>query len=154
MSPALNLERIPCRSTLESRHKNHEVKHFGKNCVSCPYLLKASLYQFKRVNKTLLKSSFICKSSNLIYVAICQGCKEEYTGELDCLVREEISIYRQHIRKPQYQQLAVEEHLCTCGDRKFHMLAFLNFLQKNKSHRKSYENYFIDKFKALLSKKN
>ena len=51
MSQAPNLGRLLCRSKFESQHKNHEVKNCGMNCVSCPYLLKASLYQFERVNK-------------------------------------------------------------------------------------------------------
>ena len=64
MSQAPNLGRLLCRPKLESQHKNQEVKKCGKNCVSCPYLLKASSYQFKRVNKTfLLKNSFNCGSS-------------------------------------------------------------------------------------------
>ena len=89
MSQAPNLGRLLCRSKFESQHKNHEVKKCAKNCVSCPYLLKASLYQFKRVNKSfLLKNSFNCESSNLIYVVICQGCKEENIGETGCLVKE------------------------------------------------------------------
>ena len=59
------------------------MKNCGKNCVSCPYLLKRSLYQFKQVNKTfLLKNSFNCESSNLIYVVISQGCKEEHIREM------------------------------------------------------------------------
>ena len=49
-----NLGRLLCRSKFESQHKNREVKNCGKNCVKCPYLLKASLYRFKRVNKTFL----------------------------------------------------------------------------------------------------
>ena len=54
-----------CRSKFESQHKNREVKNCGKNCVNCPYLLKASLYQFKQVNKTFfLKNSFNSESSN------------------------------------------------------------------------------------------
>ena len=52
MSEAANLGRLLCRSKFESQRKNHEVKNCGKNWVSCPYLLKASLHQFKRVNKT------------------------------------------------------------------------------------------------------
>ena len=101
----------------------------------------------------MLKTSFNCESSNLIYVVICQGCKEEYTGETGCLVKERINIYRQHIRHPQYQQLAVEEHLRTCGDGKFHMFSFFKIIQENKSLRKSYEDFLIDKFKLLLNKK-
>ena len=78
----------PYRSKFESQNKNHEVKICGKNCVSSHYLLKASLYQFKRVKKPLLmKNSFNCESSNLIFVIICQGCKEEYIGETSCLAK-------------------------------------------------------------------
>ena len=57
------------------------------------------------------------------------------------------------IRQPQYQQLAVKEHLRTCGDGKFHMFSFFKISQENKSLRKSCEDYFIDKFKPLLNKK-
>ena len=104
MNQAPNFGRFLCRSKFESQHKNYEVKNCGKNCISCPYLLKASLYQFKRVNKTFfLKNSFNFESSNLIYVVICQGCKEEYIGETGFLVKERINIYRQHIRQWQYQ---------------------------------------------------
>ena len=39
-------------------------------------------------------------------------------------MKGQINIYRQHIRQPQDQQLAVEEHLRTYGDGKFHMFPF------------------------------
>ena len=104
LSQAPNLGRLLCRSKFESQHKNHEVKNCGKNSTSCPYLLKALLCQCKRVKKNfLLKNSFNCESSNLIYVVICQEYKEEYIEETDCLVKERTNIYRQHIRQPQYQ---------------------------------------------------
>ena len=64
-----------------------------------------------------------------------------------------INIYRQHIRQLQYQQLVVEENLRTCGCGKFHIFPFFKIIQENKSLRKSYEDYFIDKFKPLLNKK-
>ena len=103
MSQAPNYGRLLCRSKFKSQYKNHEVRNCGKNCVSSPYLLKASLYQFKRVNKTfLLKNSCNCESCNLIYVITCQGCKEGYTGETGYLVKERKNIYIQHIRQPQY----------------------------------------------------
>ena len=68
-------------------------------------------------------------------------------------MKERINIYIQHIRQPQYQQLVVEEHLRTCGDGKFHMFPFFKVIHGNISLRKPYEDYFIDKFKPLLSKK-
>ena len=101
----------------------------------------------------MLKNSFNCESSNLIYVVICQGCKEEYIGETGCLVKEQIKIYRHQIRQQKYQQLPVEEHLRTCGDRKLHLFPFFKISQENKSLRKSCEDYFIDKFKPSVNKK-
>ena len=68
-------------------------------------------------------------------------------------MKERINIYRQLIRKPLYHQVAIEEHLRTCGDGKFHMFPFFKIIQENKSLRKSYEDYFVDKFKPLLNKK-
>ena len=131
MKKHLILVGYPYRSKFESQNKNHEVKICGKNCVSSHYLLKASLYQFKRVKKPLLmKNSFNCESSNLIFVIIYQGCKEEYIGETSCLAKERINIYRQHIRQVKYQQLAVKEHLLTCGDRKSHMFPFSRIFKK------------------------
>ena len=63
MSQAPNLGRLLCRSNFELQHKNHKVNNCGNNCVSCPYLLKASLFQFKRVNNTfLLKNSLTVKA--------------------------------------------------------------------------------------------
>ena len=102
----------------------------------------------------MLKSFFNCESSNLIYVVTFQGCKEEYAGETGCLVKETINIYRQHTTQPQYQQLAVQEHLRTCGDGKFDMFHIFKILQENKLLRKSYEDYSIDKFKSLFNKKS
>ena len=80
--------------------------------IASASILKASLYQFKGVNQTyLLKNSFNCETFNLVHAVICTGGKEEYIGETGCLVKEWISIHRQHIRQPQHQQLVVEEHL-------------------------------------------
>ena len=123
MSQVLNLGRLLCRSNFESLLKNHEVENCGNNCVSSPYLLKAFLHQFKQVNKPfLLKDSFKCESSSLIYLF--QGCTEEYIEETECLVKERRNIYKGHIRQPQYQPLAVEEHLLAWGDEKFHVSLF------------------------------
>ena len=101
----------------------------------------------------MLKSSFYYESSKLIYVVIWQGCKEEHIRETGCLMKERINIYRQHTRQPQYQRLAVEEHLHICVDGNVHMFLFFKIIQENKLLRKSYEDYFIDKLKPLLNKK-
>ena len=54
--------------------------------VSCLYLLKTFLYQFKPVNKTfLLKTCWTVKA--VIFVFIYQGHKKEYIGQLEDLVK-------------------------------------------------------------------
>ena len=82
-----------------------------------------------------------------------KDAKEEYIGETSCLVKEQINIDRQHIRQPQYQQLLVEEHLRTVQTESLMFFCF-KILQENKSLKKFDEDYFIDKLKLLLNKKN
>ena len=76
-----------------------------------------------------------------------QKKKYIYIGETGCLMIVQRTIYRQHIKQQLYQQLAVQEHFCIWGDGKFCMFPFFKILQGNKSIRKSYLDYFIDKFK-------
>ena len=127
-------------SMLQAPNFEH-LNSCGKSWVCCPDLLKDCSYLFKGVNKVfLLKSNFNCESRNLIYVVICQGCKEEYIGETGCLVKERISVYRQHIWQPQYQQIKVKEYLRLCSSRDFQMFLFLQIKQENKFLRKAYED--------------
>ena len=74
-----------------------------------------------------LKNRFTCDSFNLIYVVICGTCKEEYireTGQGKAKLRGRVSVYYQHIRQPQYQQLKVEGHLRVCGSGEFWIFPF------------------------------
>ena len=61
-------------------------------------------YTFKNVQITFkLKNSFTCDNFNLMYVAICDTCKEEYigeTGEGKMKLRDRVRVYGQHIRQP------------------------------------------------------
>ena len=131
------------------------VNSCGTSCVCCPYLLKASSYLFKRMNKAFfLKDNFNWESRNLIYVVICQGCKEEYIGKTGCLVKERKSVYGQHIRQTQCQQIKVEEHLRLYSSGAFQIIPFLQIKQENKLLRKAYYDYFIDSFNPLLNQKS
>ena len=129
------------------------MKNCEKNCVSCPYRLKASFYQFKRVNKTfLLKNPCNCESRNLIYAVIFLESKEEIY--IYIYIRNRLSSERANkYLQATHQTAAVEEHLGTCADGKIHMFPFFKILQENKSLRKSCEDYFKDKFKPFLNKK-
>ena len=69
-------------------------------------------------------------------------------------MKEQINIYRVHIRQPQYKQLTGEEHLRTFGDGKLHTFFFFEILQQSKSLKIFHEDYFIDKLKPLLNIKD
>ena len=73
-----------------------------KRCECCNYLLINDHYTFKNVQITFkLKNRFICDSFNLIYVVICDTCKEEYireTGEGKIKLKT-IRLYRRHIEE-------------------------------------------------------
>ena len=151
---APNLERLLCKSKFMLVEEHFYVNSYGKNCVCCPHLLKTSCYLFKRVNKVFfLKNNFNREIRNLIYVVICQGCQEDYIGETGCLVKEWISVYKQHIRQPQYQQIKLEERLRFCSSGELQMFPFLQIKQENKLLRNAYENYFLDRLKPLLNQK-
>ena len=70
----------------------------------------------------------ISDSSNLIYVVICQICKEEYIGETrigNSKLRDRVRICKQHIQQPKHEKLKAEKHLRTCGKGNFTIFLFL-----------------------------
>ena len=127
-----------------------------KRCECCNFLLINDHYTFKNVQITFkLKNHFTCDSFNLIYVIICDTCKEEYigeTGEGKTKLRDRVRVYRQHIRQPHYQQLKVEGHLRVCGNGKFRIFPLLQMRSKDTNLRRSYETRFQQKFKTKLNK--
>ena len=113
-------------------------------------------YTFKNIQITFkLKNRFTCDTFNLIYVIICDTCKEEYigeTGEGKTKLRDRVRVYRQHIRQPQYQQLKVEGHLRVCGNGEFRIFSLLKMRSQDTNLRRSHETRFQQKFKTKLNK--
>ena len=69
-----------------------------------------------------LKHRFKCDSFNLIYVVVCDTCKEKYIGdkgEGKTKLRDIVGVYRQHMRQLQQQQLKFKGHLRVCGNGEF-----------------------------------
>ena len=113
-------------------------------------------YTFKNDQITLkLKNRLTCDSFNLIYVVICDTCKEEYigeTGEGKAKLRDRFRVYHQHIRQPQYKQLKVEGHLRVCGNGEFWIFSLLQMRSQDINLRRSYETRFQQKSKTKLNK--
>ena len=79
-----------------------------KRCECRNHLLINDHYTFENVPITFkLKNRFTCDSFNLIFVIICDKCKEEYIGETGrekTKLKDRVRVYRQQIQQPQYQQ--------------------------------------------------
>ena len=76
---------------------------------------------------------FNCESKNLIYVVICSGCKEDYMGQKQTMLKERLNTYSQHILQPELQQTDVEGHIRTCSGGNFKIMAFMQFGKTKKS---------------------
>ena len=50
MTQVHNLGKLLCRSKFALQCKNHEMKIYGRNCVSCPNLLKHSYINLNELN--------------------------------------------------------------------------------------------------------
>ena len=117
---APNLKRLLTKSEFTETETKPMVRKCGHpKCECCDKLLLSDRYTFKNTQKTFfLRSEMSCNSSQLIYVVICPTCKEEYIGETGIgktKLRDRVRVYRQHIRRPEYQKLKVEGHLRKCG---------------------------------------
>ena len=133
-----------CKSKFSSQTEQCRLKKCGKSCFCCGYLLEGEGFQFKKT-KTLfkVKYNFNCESSNLIYVIICSGCKEEYIGQTGTKLKERVSVYKQHINHPQYQMIKVEGNLRICGGGNFSIFPFFQIKKDSKFLRESYKDHFI-----------
>ena len=151
---APNLERILCKSSFSPSNSISGVKNCNKSFVCCQYIKEGIEYTFKTVDKKFeIRIPFNCESKNLIYVVICSGCKEEYIGQTQTMLKERLNTYRQHIRQPELQQINVEGHIRTCGGGNFKVMPFFAIREDSKILRESYETYFIEKFEPALNKR-
>ena len=81
-----------------------------------------------------LKHRFTGDTFNLLYVVICDPCKNENIAKIEerkIKLRDGARVYRQHIWQPQYQKLEVEEHLRVCGNGEFWTFSLLQILSQN-----------------------
>ena len=150
-----NLKQILTKAEF-SNQNNGVYKCKDKRCECCNYLKLGESHTFKNSHITFkLKSRMDCDSSNIIYVIICPGCKEEYIGETgknNTKLRDRVRVYRQHIRQQQYQMLQVEEHLRICGNGRFEIFPFLQIRTDDVKLRRTYETMFQEKHKTSLNK--
>ena len=121
------------------------VKNCGKSLVYCQYIKEGIEHTFKTVDKKFeIRVPFNCESKNLIYVVICSGCKEEYIGQTQAMLKKTFNTYRQHIRQPELLQMDVEGHIRTGDGGNFKIMLFFAIREEKKILRESYETCFIE----------
>ena len=144
-----------CKSSFSPGNSNSGVKNCGKSFVCGQYVKEDIEDTFKTVNKKFeIRVPFSCESKNLIYAVICSGCKEEKIGQTQTMLKERLNICRQHIRKPEIQQIDVESHIRICSGGNFKVLAFLTIREDSKILIELYETYFIEKLKPELNERH
>ena len=131
---APNLGGVLCKSSFSPSNSNSGVKNCCKSSVCCQYMKEDMEHTFKTVSKKFkIKVPFNCESKNLIYVVICRSCKEEYTGQVQAMLKERLNTYRQHIRQPELQQIDVQGYVRHAVVEISKLCRFLQFGKTTKS---------------------
>ena len=106
-----NLKRLLCSSNFSTNKTTFKRTKCRKSCFCCDYIIEAELLKFKNWNQPfVLKYNFNCETPNFIYVIISSGCNKEYVRQIGGQLKGRLSIYRKHIRQPEYEKLEVERH--------------------------------------------
>ena len=123
-----NLKRLLCSSNFSTDKPTFKTTKCDRSSFCCDYIIEVELFKFKNWHQPFaLKSNFNYETPNLIYVivVIYSGCNKEYIGKTGGQLKERLSIYRQHIRQPEYEKIEVERHLRRCAKGIFKIFPFI-----------------------------
>ena len=100
-----------------------------------------------------VKENMNCTVRNVLYVLICNGCKEYYIGQTGDKLRNRKTVHEQQIRDPSTRQMPVSKHIDNCckTQPKFSLFPFYKFQTDDVSARLAKERYFIDVFSPKLN---
>ena len=151
-----SLKKILTRAKFNNTEETAGVKKcHHPRCGTCPFLQESEQFIFKNGRKFVIHSSFICESSNLIYVMTCSGCGEHYIGQTGETIRHRMTVHRQQIRQTEYQCTAVSGHIRTCAENifpNFTVFPIYKFYNKtSEKERETKEKHFISLFKPKLN---
>ena len=136
-------------SNLKENTKITKVKNCRKSCVSCPYLQKELLCQFKKINKL-----FCWKNSELLKQSFNLCC---HFPKMKRGICKRNGLSRKYLRET-YKSCNINNWQITNIYILLEVTSFIYFLlqrffKKKKILKKNYGDYFTDKFKNLLNKK-
>ena len=148
-----NLRRILMKSELNENNTPPCVSKCNEpRCGLCKSIIEGSCLNLK--DKTFhVKENMNCTVRNVLYVLICNGCKEYYIGQTGDKLRNRKTVHEQQIRDPSTRQMPVSKHIDNCckTQPKFSLFPFYKFQTDDVSARLAKERYFIDVFSPKLN---
>ena len=149
-----NLKHIITRSEFKEETTAYVRKCGESRCGLCDYIVEGNSINLN--NKTFhVKENMDCTVKNVIYVLICNGCREFYIGQTGDKLRNRKTVHIQQVRDPLTRQMPLSAHLDTCCKTcpKFSIFPFFKMQNDNVSSRLSKEEYFIMIYKPKLNVK-
>ena len=124
-----NLKRLLTRSEFNESRTSAKVTQCNEpRCGLCKHLIEGSTITLQK--KTFhVKEDMDCAVQNVLYVLICNGCKEFYIGQTGDKLRNRRTVHDQQIRIPSTRQLPVSAHVdrCCSTDPKYFIFPFYKF---------------------------
>ena len=117
-----------------------------KRCEFCKIVIDEDSYTTKNGFKLTRNHAMTCKTRDLIYMIICEGCLEEYIGETGNQINLRTNVHRNQIENENYAQLKVSKHIHTCGNNKFKVFPF----QKSFKQCHVYREELEEKYRKLV----
>ena len=128
------------------------VKKCGKDCIFCTYIQTGSSITLKNGKTVRTNSNFDCGSRNVVYIATCGNCEENYIGETGDRLLTRWTVHRQQ-SKLSYEEAPVQAdvHLRLCGKNQYKVFPFFRPRRNCMFLRRRYEENFIRSFTPKLN---
>ena len=133
-------------------NREREVKKCGKNCIFCDYIQEGTSITLKNGIVVTPNDDFECTSRNVLYIAICDNCREFYLGETMDALNIRWTIHRQQSKlEPNEAPVHADVHFRLCGNNKYTVFPFFRPRKNDVALRRKYENHFKAKFQPKLN---
>ena len=142
--------------TLSNNNSTEEPTVYKCNrprCKCCLQLITGNQTKLKNGRTIRPNKSMTCTDYNLIYILICEGCKEYYIGECDIKVSIRMNLHRDHSKpNPNCSALNCDKHFRFCAGGNF-SISFIHKMAPgcSLSSRKAMEQKLINIFKPKLN---
>ena len=148
-----NLKRLLVKSEFKENSTPPSVSKCNEpRCGLCSFIIEGSTLALS--NKTFhVKENMDCTVRNVLYVLICNGCRQFYIGQTGDKLRNRRTIHDQQVRDPSTRQMPLSAHLdhCCSNSPKFALFPFYKFHTDDVSARLLLEKHFINVFKPTLN---